>query len=189
MSSTEIPSMGGTEIGPVLRRLASNVPSGQAIVEVGCWMGAGTAQLAMGARDNPIHVYDRWRARPAEVEQAALFGVTLTDGQNTLPLVMDALRPLRKAIRFHRGDIRRARWRGGKIGLYVDDASKAAKIWSRSAAMFLPRIPVGGVAVLMDFHFRDDLAQRSYMFDRGDQWKMIDDRVGGTTAAVFRRIA
>lgn len=185
--------MGGVEIGSLLERLASEVPAGRAIVEVGCWLGAGTAHLALGARKSraPIHVFDRWRARSAEVRHAARFGVGLTEGQNTLPMVMDSLRPFGVAIRFQRCDIRRARWRGGKIGLYVDDASKAERVWRHSASMFLSRVPVGGIAVLMDFHFRadDPLPQVRYMTERAGRWQMIEDRPGGTTAAVFRRIA
>ena len=47
----KIPSMGGTEIGALLREAARNAPSNTAIVEVGCWLGAGTAQLALGIRE------------------------------------------------------------------------------------------------------------------------------------------
>src|SRR5690606_12370375 len=44
----EFPSMGGKKIGPFLRKLARAAPSHTAIVEVGSWLGAGTAQLAIG---------------------------------------------------------------------------------------------------------------------------------------------
>ena len=56
--ANRIPSMGGREIGPVLRNLARHAPAGTSIVEVGTWLGAGTAQLALGIRE---------RARPSEV--------------------------------------------------------------------------------------------------------------------------
>ena len=42
-----IPSMGGRRFGSLLRRLACDALSGTSIVEVGCWLGAGTAQLAL----------------------------------------------------------------------------------------------------------------------------------------------
>lgn len=186
--ASSLPHMGSVEVGPMLERLASEVLEGQAIAEVGCWLGAGTAWLALGAGRTPIHVYDRWRARPNEVRHAARFGVHIVEGQNTLPLVMETLRPFGASVRYRRGDIRRARWPGGEIGLYVDDASKAEAVWKRSAAVFLSRVAIGGVAVLMDFHFKE-LVQVRYMNERADRWRLIEDRVGGTTCAVFRRIA
>jgi predicted O-methyltransferase YrrM len=51
--ASRIPSMGGTEIGAQLRRAARLAPANTAIVEVGSWLGAGTAQLALGVRDRP----------------------------------------------------------------------------------------------------------------------------------------
>ena len=47
-----IPSMGGMEIGPALREFARAAGPNKAIVEVGCWLGAGTAQLALGVLEN-----------------------------------------------------------------------------------------------------------------------------------------
>ena len=36
-----IPSMGGHKIGRVLQKVAFEAPTNTAIVEVGCWLGAG----------------------------------------------------------------------------------------------------------------------------------------------------
>jgi hypothetical protein len=44
----DIPSMGGRQIGPFLQRAAADVPGEMAIVEVGTWLGAATAELARG---------------------------------------------------------------------------------------------------------------------------------------------
>jgi hypothetical protein len=99
----KIPSMGGTEIGALLREAARNAPSNTAIVEVGCWLGAGTAQLALGIRErqNPatvqLHTYDRWQASQREVEKAAKSGWRLSIGENTLPRVSQTLHDLRSS--------------------------------------------------------------------------------------------
>lgn len=180
-----IPSMGGTEIGPALEKYASEVPDGLPMVEVGCWLGAGTVHLAKSGK--PVHVYDRFRANSSEVAKAAAFGVALEVGQDTLPLVKE--RVSNENVHFHKVDIRRARWKG-PIGLYVDDASKAPRMWKRSSMVFLSRVVVGGVAVLMDFHFdkHGPLAQVAYMESRTDEWRLIEDRVAGTSCAIFRRI-
>lgn len=194
--AASLPSMGGVEIGPLLERLASEVPKDQTIVEVGCWLGAGTAHLALGAMKSaaPIHVYDRWRTHRNEVPKAARHGVDINEGQDTLPLVQAALRPFGVKIHWHRCDIRRARWLGSPIGLYVDDASKGAAAWKRASRTFLRCVAVGGVAALMDYHFHETagpgyLSQKRYMEARADRFEMIEDRPAGSTCAVFRRIA
>ena len=90
--SAQLPSMGGKEIGAFLRRVARDAPQGSAIVEVGCWLGAGTAQLALGVRERaagdtiPIIAYDRWVARESEVEKASKqAGLSFIKGMDTLP--------------------------------------------------------------------------------------------------------
>lgn len=182
-----LPSMGGAEIGEVLIRYAARVPREQAIVEVGCWLGAGTAHLAIGAGpDGPqIHVYDRFRIRPGEPEQAT--GYDLTPGQDTLPLVRRTLEHFPARVTFHRGDIRRARWTGKPIGLYVDDASKSRQAWNRVMWAFGRWLVPGGVMVLMDFHFRPGMAQVAYMDARPNKYEIMEDRVAGTTTRIYRK--
>lgn len=194
--AASLPSMGGVQIGDTLRRYAAAVPKGQAIVEVGCWFGAGTAHLALGAMQSgaPIHVYDRWRTVATEVGKAARFGVMIEEGQDTLPIVRRSLDRYPVDIQYHKGDIRNARWSGVPIGLYVDDASKRFKVWAKSAANFLPHITVGGTLILMDFYLYEELGgryrvQRRFMDARKDQYEQIADHVSDTTAAVFRRVA
>ena len=61
----------------VLRNLARHAPAGTSIVEVGTWLGAGTAQLALGIRERArpsevaLHCYDRWQANRSEITKAA----------------------------------------------------------------------------------------------------------------------
>ena len=187
------PSQGGAEIGDWLEAYATNVPKGATIVEAGCWLGAGTAALALGALESgaPIHVYDRWCATSAEVEKAAAYGIELAYGQNTLARVQMALDCFAVDIYYHRGDLRQARWGGYPIGLYVDDATKIAPIWQRAMDIFRPHFIPGAVLVLMDFHFDEKggwqyAAQKQYMAENAQSFEMIADRMGGTTAAAFR---
>lgn len=191
-----LPGMGGVQIGPVLEQLASDVPEGQAIVEVGCWLGAGTAHLALGARDNgtSIHCFDRWKANLGEVRVAGRFGVALERGQDTLPRVRESLRPFGADINWHQGGLRKSSWHGQTIGLYVDDASKSPELWHHAAKTFIPHVPVGGFLVLMDFYFFETRgarykAQYRWMATRGDRFKQVGDHVGGTSTAIFERVA
>ncbi|MEX2127620.1 MAG: hypothetical protein WD871_05195 [Xanthobacteraceae bacterium] len=159
--AAQFPSMGGKEIGPFLRKVARHARPGTSIVEVGSWLGAGTAQLALGVRerqsDQPvsIHCYDRWEASDSEVEKAVRKGnLTLEPGQDTLPWVMQALQPFDVAISFIKGDIMDAKWDGAPISVYVDDAAKTAKKFYRMMKTFGPAMIPGVTAlVLMDYHY------------------------------------
>lgn len=154
----DIPSMGGREIGLLLRKLAAEVPSGGRIVEVGSWLGAGTAQLALGARrmDNPptIHCYDYWTASEQEVQKAGNLGVTLAIGQDTLPLVRARIEALADNVVFHKGSISGITWNAGEIALYVDDAAKQPRDFHHVLTTFGPSwVPGVTVLVLMDYYF------------------------------------
>ena len=154
-----IPSMGGRKLGPVLRRAARAAPAGTAIVEVGCWLGAGTAQLALGVRDREhagevtLHCFDLWQAGLDERRKAARAGLRFTAFEDTLPHVRRTLEPFGVPIRFHQGDVLRARWNGEPISVYVDDLSKGLPLFCHSLATFGPSwIPGETKVLLMDFH-------------------------------------
>ena len=114
-----IPSMGGTRIGPLLRELARGAPAGTSIVEVGSWLGAGTAQLALGitersgAGDVSLHSYDRWQTTRTEVQKAWRWGLRLAVGEDTLPSVRRTLDQIGVPVEFHQGDLAQAAWEGG----------------------------------------------------------------------------
>jgi hypothetical protein len=155
------PSMGGTEIGPFLRKLAREAPAGTAIVEVGSWLGAGTAQLALGVRERgtdqsvKMYAYDRWTASESEVQKAARkTGLQLSRGEDTLPLVKQALAPFGIDIEFVKGDIAAISWSAGPISLYIDDAAKQPARFFHVLKTFGPSwIPGVTVLVLMDYHY------------------------------------
>lgn len=199
-----IPSQGGVEIADTLRRLAAETPDGHAIVEVGVWLGAGTAQLALGllGRAHPpeIHAYDRFEASRREAEKAAAFGVRLRPGQDTTPVVRDLLRPFGAPVRLHRGNLLNQSWTGGPIGLYVDDASKAPHVFNHVLRTFGPSWAPGVTAlVLMDYtHFQNRDGERAealrcqhdFISAHPAHFKPIPDADAcGTTAAFFRYAA
>ena len=154
----KIPSMGGAQIGTTLRALVRNATPNTAIIEVGCWLGAGTAQIALGAlertdADVQIHCYDRWVANQAEVEKAAAKGLMLEINEDLLPYVRRFLKPFPYPIEFHQGDIRYASWEGPPISVYIDDASKTRRLFLHSLKTFSRHwIPGETVIVLMDYN-------------------------------------
>jgi hypothetical protein len=153
--------MGGRQCGPFFRDAACRAPSGTAIVEIGCWLGAGTAQLALGVRKRSdpqsisIHCFDRWTANKAEAQKAlTATGLELAIGQDTLALVQQTLRPFGADIQFHQGDLKYAGWDGRPISVYIDDAAKRPKQFYRALRTFGPSwIPGSTVIVLMDYRF------------------------------------
>ena len=154
-----IPSMGGTEIGSLLRRVARDAPAETSVVEVGCWLGAGTAQLALGLRERQgagsvqLHCYDRWHANESEVGKATRWAVELSVGEDTLPQTRRTLEPFEIPIHFHKGDVGASRWDGGPISVYVDDASKKWQAFYHVLLTFGPSwMPGETVVVLMDYH-------------------------------------
>jgi hypothetical protein len=154
----QIPSMGGRKLGPLLRNLARDAEPGTAIVEVGCWLGAGTAQLALGiserkAMDVTLHCFDRWTANEAEVEKAAKAGWQIEPGEDTLPRFRAVLAPLGVPLACHKGDLLNARWDNGPISVYVDDASKMPNLFVHVLRTFGPSwIPGTTIVVLMDLY-------------------------------------
>lgn len=188
------PSQGGVEIGPWLERYASEVPEGSAIVEVGSWLGAGTAHLALGAMKSgaPIHVYDRWRATEEEVGKAAKYGIALKPGVDTLPIVKELLGKIPADITYYQESIKNLSWKSGEIGLYVDDATKVDALWNHAISVFKPYfIPGKTILVLMDYFFGERAgfkydAQKRYMKLHAKEFELIGERMGGTTVAVWK---
>lgn len=154
-----IPEMGGRRIGPFLRDQARQTPPNTSIVELGCWLGAGTAQMALGLRERPeghgvtIDCYDNFLISPASVQKAARQGVTFTEGQDSLPWVTQALEPFGPGITLHKGMLTSSVfWSGHPISLYVDDASKYPWTFYTCLKLFGPSwIPGQTVVVLMDY--------------------------------------
>ena len=189
-----LPSQGGVEIGAWLEKYASQCPKGSAIVEVGCWLGAGTAHLALGSMYSgaPVHAYDRWMATEQEVAKAERFGVDLWPGQDTLPLVMKNLDRFDTEIHYHKGSIKSMAWKEQPIGLYVDDATKIEPLWLHAMEVFRPHfIPRETYLILMDYNFDEKAgekyaAQKRYMQQHASEYALIEDRLSDTSAALFR---
>lgn len=197
------PSMGGKEIGPFLRRIAKNAPPNTAIVEVGSWLGAGTAQLALGVRERQvggqisIHSFDRWIATKGEVEKAKQKNnLDLELGQDTLPYVMDSLTPFGVHMYFTKGDILDATWGGQPISVYVDDASKAPKRFYHVMKTFGPSwIPGVTIVVLMDYHYwektgsADHKCQRNFIDNHREHFAPVEGfkRRGSNEAFLYTK--
>ena len=193
-----IPSMGGREIGRDLREWAAACQDGTAIVELGCWLGAGTAQMALGVRASGrsvvVHAYDQFEVSAGEVAKAAAHGVALRDGQDTSGRVLETLREIGALVTLHKGDIRRATYSGPGIALHVDDCCKRNYLFLPALRTFGPHwMPGVTVVVLMDFWYFErpgvDAAlrfQHDWMAEHRECFEVIKERMPGTSAAAFR---
>ena len=198
LTETEIPSMGGAEIGVLLKKLAREAPANTSIIEVGCWLGAGTIPLASGIRERQsqgsvqLHCFDRWQANEAEIEKAARQGVHLTPGEDLLPHIQRALKPLDVPVNYHKGDIREAHWSEGPISVYVDDASKIPKLFYHSLATFGPYWVAGStIILLMDYNLwrktgdERHKCQKHFIEGHRDHFEAIPNEFG---EALFRYV-
>ncbi len=150
--------MGSHKVGETLRDLATEVSGDHSIVEVGAWLGGGTAWLAQGAEQAEcgvqVHTFDQFEARPDEVRKASRGQIEMQVGTDTLPLVRDLLAPFGQAITFHKGDLLQAPWNAGPIGLYVDDAAKTPTLFYHVLETFAPHwVPGATVIVLLDYRY------------------------------------
>lgn len=200
MSDTEfwaraqsLPTMNPQPVGELLHRYASHCDQG-AIVEIGAWLGFGTAHLALGSLKSgaPLHVYDGFQVRGLEREKAKKYGLYLCDGEDTLPLVKKALEPFGANITFHKGDIRTAEYSNGPIGLYVDDAAKQQKLFEPMMRTFGAHFSDGTILVLLDFWYfntsgsKEHQYQHDFMRRWSDVFEPIPVGDGMGSAAIFR---
>jgi hypothetical protein len=144
-----IPSMGGAALAPWFTQWARE---SNTVVELGTWLGAGTNHLAATC-PGTVYTYDEFVIRGNEVEKAAAYDVTVTRGQDSLPLVQSMLSHHRNIV-FTKGRIEDVQWQGGEIDLYVDDACKYGPEFLAALKIFSPYwIPGKTVVAFMDYWF------------------------------------
>ena len=156
--AARLPSMGGREIGHYLRQCVRGLCDGDTIIELGTWLGAGTAQVCLGLRESGVravvHTYDRFEARATERTKAAGRGIKLKSHENTLPRVERMISGFGVEVHLHRGDIHVARYKGPAIALHIDDACKREPVFLHALKTWGPWwIPGRTIVVLMDYYY------------------------------------
>lgn len=191
-----IPSMGGYTLRAYLQEAAAAVRPGRAIVEVGAWLGSGTAQLCIGVIKSgsraPIYCFDRWTASGSEVRKAGDAGIKIKGNDDLLPHIRANLEPFGCEIHYWRGDIRKAPWQGQRIGLYIDDAAKRKDKFLHVMQTFGPSfIPGETMLILMDYYYYEHrtgdaglMFQQEYM-DHHKEFKFMR-RLNNSVAAMFK---
>jgi len=186
-----IPSMGGTQIGKYIREYVKQVPENTSIVELGTWMGAGTAQIALGlieaGKDNHIYTYDRFIVSGRQPIKASWSGVELIDKEDSYLVAKEFLSKFPVNISIIKKEIRDSEYHGGPIGLYIDDACKQEKNFEATQRIFWRHfIPNVTVCIFMDYYLFEKTGsenhkiQYNYMHNHPNQFKLIKDRIEET---------
>jgi len=193
--ANRIPCMVNQETKDLLRLYASQIKLNRTIVEVGVWLGACTTQIALGLKDNSkintIHVYDRFKARAPEVKKAEWQQVVLYEGEHTRYMFKGFLEPFGVNIKINVGNIKIAKYKGGKIGLFIDDASKAKGSFDHAVKTFFKYfVSHETILFLMDYYYfeKTGSASHKYQFDWMQEHKNEFEfirRIPGCSVAIF----
>lgn len=154
----DIPSMEGKESISFLYEIAKELQGDGAVVECGSWLGGSIAPVAQALAEMnsqiEIHCYDRWEADEIEVAKAADQGVSITKGQDTLPIFRENIEDIYPHIVPHKIDLLEASWPNQPISLFIDDASKDPRVFQSVMNTFGPHfVPNEAIIVLMDYQF------------------------------------
>lgn len=99
----------------------------------------------------PVHTYDVFEIHGNEVHKASVYGVEVTDGQDSLPLVQGFLSRFSNIV-YHKGQIADFPWDGSPISVYVDDACKYKDQFLSALQQFSKAwIPGVTVCAFMDY--------------------------------------
>ncbi len=125
-----------------------------AVVEVGCWLGAGTVRLAAGLRDGGkpgrVVAIDRFVWQGELYERIHPAG--LAAGDDFQPLFVELTRPLAPWIKSVRTEVAGFRWDRGPIEILVVDAPKqAADVVAVIDGLAGSLLPAGGVLAFQDY--------------------------------------
>jgi len=149
---------GGRTCGDRLIEFAAAVPKGQAIVEIGPWLGSASAYLALGiiqgGYDVELHAFDIWYISEHWQEKARRHNdLDFPIGTDLEPMWRYNMESFPVSYFSHKCDVRRAKWDGEPIGLLVDDISNTWKLINSMMRIFGPSLVPGAKVVLMDWQF------------------------------------
>lgn len=141
-----------------LRELASGVPAGQHIVELGAYRGRSTGWLLLGAQDAEgaegrphVTTVDPWGLRKDDYSPRSP-DYTSSDTYRVFRDHMDKVRatPQELTIKRAYGANAGRRWDSGPVGLLYHDAEHTAQAVEEDLAAWLPHLAPGAVIALHD---------------------------------------
>lgn len=159
----KIPAMTPPVVHDYLREVGRAWKQQGVAVELGSWLGATAVPLLEGlveaGYDRPFYAYDIWTANEEQVLKARKEGVSLTVGQNLLPLFADNVERVYLNNKYNRGYINATILKYPKkpIEICLFDAPKCNPTFE-NAVRGLHEYWIPGVTILglLDYYFYKD---------------------------------
>jgi hypothetical protein len=198
--ASKVPELGGggKKIGDTLLTAAKNVENGQAIIEIGSYLGSATAFLCAGVkyseRDVEIHCYDKWQADETYKERAKKHNnLNFYLGQDLRPFFLENIDPIKIPVDTYKEDFGKVKkWESKrKIGLLVHDAGCELSIMQNILKLFRRSfIKDKTLLILMDYYFYERKKepefkiQKAFMEKHKDTFMFIR-KIKNSRAAIF----
>lgn len=141
-----------------IEKTCMNLNDDEAIVELGCWLGYITSNILYALvkhnKNNPVYVYDNFVINENEKIKAGKRGLILKNGEDSLKLVKDNLKPFGyDNIYYIKTRIEEVKeFNENKIGFLIDDATKGKRAWDVSLNVFFPKLTTNSKIFLMDYN-------------------------------------
>ena len=154
--TVSIPTMASAQHHATIGELAAGFRGWGAIVECGVYLGATTLTVseAIGTTAAEFHCYDNFAPNDYEKTLALENQVILPDDsrdwirQNVISQMPDA-----HVVHLHQGRLRKAKWCGKPIELFILDGGKTDPTFSHVIDTFAPYWKAGTVVCLLDAYF------------------------------------
>lgn len=182
----------GNEDGGVLEHYASLVPAGQCIIEIGPFTGKSTAFMARGMVDEvKLFTIDPWDMLDVPVSGTGL--TIAVDRKAAEAIFRENMRKCGidkkvTAVKAFSSDAAR-KWAGAyEIGLiYIDGNHKYPGV-KADIEDWLPKLPVGGVAIFDDYRSAAGVRRAVNEFSDGNpNWVRLDNGEETERFVIMRR--
>jgi hypothetical protein len=174
-------------------RLAKEGASKGEVVELGAWLGAGSAWIAAGVRDSGVptkaKVYDRFEAKGNHAVKVDHWrknhGVDQIARGTPFEQFRANLGPLLQYVEPTRAEIGGIKWNGGPVSVLICDAPKRVREISAVLTTFRKALKPGSVMAWQDFCHFPSYEIPACLYRLRDHLEFVEAVVPGTTM-VFR---
>jgi hypothetical protein len=164
-----VPAMNHPDVFASLEQVGAMCGAG-AVVELGSWLGASAAALAVGMESAgkvaPFHLFDLWTPGPDEVRKAATVGFRIEPRSSIEQMCLYHVQREGVPVFPHRGRIEAATWKHGPIAVMVFDQAKRDPGWTHALRTFGPSwVADETIVCLLDFWFYRERQDRGETHD------------------------